>query len=62
MRALVTGGKSGIGAAVAARLADAGHEVVIWELADGADSVVEVSDPAQVDAVMKPGRAARSWS
>jgi NAD(P)-dependent dehydrogenase (short-subunit alcohol dehydrogenase family) len=49
MRALVTGGMSGIGAATATRLQDAGHDVVVWDSAPGADDVIDVSDPAAVD-------------
>jgi NAD(P)-dependent dehydrogenase (short-subunit alcohol dehydrogenase family) len=52
MRALVTGGMSGIGAAVVARLKTAGHDVVIWDQTDGADHVLDVSDPGAVDAAM----------
>jgi NAD(P)-dependent dehydrogenase (short-subunit alcohol dehydrogenase family) len=44
---------SGIGAAVATRLRDAGADVVVWDIAAGADSVVDVSDPLQVDLAMK---------
>jgi NAD(P)-dependent dehydrogenase (short-subunit alcohol dehydrogenase family) len=43
---------SGIGAAVVARLEKAGHDVVIWDQTDGADHVLDVSDPAQVDGAM----------
>jgi NAD(P)-dependent dehydrogenase (short-subunit alcohol dehydrogenase family) len=53
MRALVTGGMSGIGAAAAARLRAAGNDVVVWDLVDGADSIVDVSDPEQVDVATK---------
>ena len=34
MTALVTGGASGIGREVAQRLRSAGHDVVVWDLAD----------------------------
>jgi NAD(P)-dependent dehydrogenase (short-subunit alcohol dehydrogenase family) len=53
MRALVTGGMSGIGAATAARLRAAGNDVVVWDRTDGADQVVDVSDPEQVDNAMR---------
>lgn len=52
MRALVTGGMSGIGAAVAARLRGAGDDVVVWDVTDGADQVADVSDPDQVATAM----------
>lgn len=48
--ALVTGGASGIGAATAARLRDAGTKVVTADLAPGADLVLDVSDPGAVAA------------
>lgn len=51
MTALVTGGASGIGREVAARLREAGHDVVVWDLA-GADIACDVSDPDAVSAVM----------
>src|SRR5262249_58597441 len=46
--ALVTGGASGIGAAVAERLAQGGAEVHVFDLARGQD----VRDPAQLDAAV----------
>jgi NAD(P)-dependent dehydrogenase (short-subunit alcohol dehydrogenase family) len=51
MTALVTGGASGIGREVAERLRAAGHDVVVWDLAD-ADIVCDVSDPEAVSAAM----------
>jgi NAD(P)-dependent dehydrogenase (short-subunit alcohol dehydrogenase family) len=50
--AVVVGGASGIGAAVAAAHRAQGDEVVVWDLGDrdGADVRCDVSDPAQVDA------------
>ncbi|WP_262491003.1 SDR family NAD(P)-dependent oxidoreductase [Mycobacterium simiae] len=50
--ALVTGGASGIGREVVARLRDAGHHVVVWDLAD-ADIICDVSDPDAVSAAME---------
>jgi NAD(P)-dependent dehydrogenase (short-subunit alcohol dehydrogenase family) len=52
VRALVTGGMSGIGAATASMLREAGHDVVIWDRAEGADVVMDVSDPDQVEHAM----------
>ncbi len=52
MTALVTGGASGIGREVAQRLRSAGHDVVVWDLAD-ADIVCDVSDPEAVAAAME---------
>jgi NAD(P)-dependent dehydrogenase (short-subunit alcohol dehydrogenase family) len=52
MSALVTGGASGIGREVAARLRDAGHHVVVWDLS-GADIACDVSDPDAVSAAME---------
>jgi len=50
--ALVTGGASGIGREVGARLRDAGHDVVVWDLSD-ADIACDVSDPDAVSAAME---------
>jgi NAD(P)-dependent dehydrogenase (short-subunit alcohol dehydrogenase family) len=49
--ALVTGGASGIGREVAARLREAGHDVVVWDLSGG-DITCDVSDPDAVAAAM----------
>lgn len=50
--ALVTGGGSGIGREVAARLREAGHGVVVWDLAGG-DIACDVSDPKAVSTAME---------
>ncbi|OBA63246.1 glucose 1-dehydrogenase [Mycobacterium sp. 1100029.7] len=50
--ALVTGGASGIGREVAGLLRDAGHQVVVWDLAD-ADIVCDISDSEAVAAAMQ---------
>jgi NAD(P)-dependent dehydrogenase (short-subunit alcohol dehydrogenase family) len=50
--ALVTGGASGIGREVAGLLRDAGHDVVVWDLADS-DIVCDISDPDAVTAAMQ---------
>lgn len=47
MTAVVTGGGSGIGAAAASRLRDAGETVVTWDLADG-DVSCNIADPDSV--------------
>jgi NAD(P)-dependent dehydrogenase (short-subunit alcohol dehydrogenase family) len=52
MTALVTGGASGIGREVAARLREAGHDVVVWDLSGG-DIACDVSDPGAVSAAME---------
>jgi NAD(P)-dependent dehydrogenase (short-subunit alcohol dehydrogenase family) len=49
MRAIVTGGASGLGAASAARLRDDGLEVVTVDVADPADVKLDVTDPADVE-------------
>lgn len=50
-RAVVTGGASGIGAGIAARLAAEGAHVTVWDLAPGGRQI-DVTDPAAVDAAM----------
>lgn len=50
--ALVTGGGSGIGRETAARLRDAGHDVVVWDLSGG-DIDCDISDPDAVAAAME---------
>jgi NAD(P)-dependent dehydrogenase (short-subunit alcohol dehydrogenase family) len=52
MTAVVTGGASGIGREVAARLREAGHGVVVWDLSGG-DIACDVSDPDAVSAAME---------
>jgi NAD(P)-dependent dehydrogenase (short-subunit alcohol dehydrogenase family) len=49
---MVTGGASGIGREVTARLRAAGHDVVVWDLSGG-DIVCAVSDPDAVSAAME---------
>jgi NAD(P)-dependent dehydrogenase (short-subunit alcohol dehydrogenase family) len=51
MTAVVTGGGSGIGSAVADRLRNAGHDVVVWDLKDG-DIACDISDPDAVSAAI----------
>ena len=56
MTALVTGGASGIGREVAGRLRDAGHDVVVWDLAcetNSADIACDVGDPNAVSVAME---------
>lgn len=52
-RAVVVGGASGIGAAVAARQRAAGVEVLVWDIADGADITCDIADPDQVAAAVE---------
>lgn len=47
-RALVIGGASGIGGAVAERYRRAGAEVLVWDRSDG-EVVCDIADPDQVD-------------
>lgn len=51
MSAIVTGGASGIGAATADRLRQAGHDVVTWDLSGG-DIACDISDPDAVTAAL----------
>ncbi|HVV36491.1 MAG TPA: bifunctional rhamnulose-1-phosphate aldolase/short-chain dehydrogenase [Acidimicrobiales bacterium] len=48
--ALVTGAASGIGKAIAERLADEGAAVIVSDIADGADVRMDVSDAASIAA------------
>ncbi|MGR6918204.1 SDR family NAD(P)-dependent oxidoreductase [[Actinomadura] parvosata] len=48
--ALITGGVSGLGKAAAVRLAADGVKVITLDVADGADLVVDVTDPDAVQA------------
>jgi NAD(P)-dependent dehydrogenase (short-subunit alcohol dehydrogenase family) len=50
--AVVVGGASGIGAAVADRYRDAGRPVVVWDVHETADIHCDVTDEAQVDAAL----------
>jgi NAD(P)-dependent dehydrogenase (short-subunit alcohol dehydrogenase family) len=50
--AVVVGGASGIGAAVAERYGDAGRPVVVWDVHESADVHCDVTDEAQVDAAL----------
>ncbi len=51
--AVVTGGVSGIGAAIMSRLEQDGFQVVSWDIADHADFKVDVTHPAAVAAALK---------
>ncbi|GFG75217.1 SDR family NAD(P)-dependent oxidoreductase [Mycobacterium botniense] len=51
MSAVVTGGASGIGREVAARLRSSGHDVVVWDQAGG-DIECDISDPEAVAAAI----------
>jgi NAD(P)-dependent dehydrogenase (short-subunit alcohol dehydrogenase family) len=50
VKAVVVGGGSGIGAAVAARQRASGAEVVVWDATDRGDILCDISAPEQVDA------------
>jgi NAD(P)-dependent dehydrogenase (short-subunit alcohol dehydrogenase family) len=52
MTAVVTGGASGIGRAVTARLRAAGHTVAVWDIENG-DFDCDISDPASVDSALQ---------
>ncbi|MGO8768387.1 SDR family NAD(P)-dependent oxidoreductase [Mycobacterium sp.] len=52
MTAIVTGGASGIGHAVAERLRKAGDEVIVWDVAGG-DIVCDISVPDSVSAAIE---------
>lgn len=49
-RAVVIGGGSGIGAAVAARFREAGADVLVWDLSAGCDVSCDITDHEQVAA------------
>ena len=51
MTAVVTGGASGIGSAVVARLRAAGHTAVVWDV-KGGDIGCDISDPDSVSAAI----------
>ena len=51
--AVVAGGCGGIGQAVRARLAAGGANVIVWDLADGADTRLDLTDEGAVDNAMK---------
>jgi NAD(P)-dependent dehydrogenase (short-subunit alcohol dehydrogenase family) len=49
---VVTGGASGIGAAVVRQLTDDGARPVVWDVSPEAEVVCDVTDPAAVDAAL----------
>jgi len=51
--AVITGGASGIGAAVTERLKHLGARPVVWDVNPAAEVVCDVSDPASVDAAIR---------
>jgi NAD(P)-dependent dehydrogenase (short-subunit alcohol dehydrogenase family) len=51
--AVVVGGGSGIGAALADRYRRAGVEVVVWDRSPGTDVRCDITDPGQVDAAAR---------
>lgn len=50
--AVVIGGASGIGRAVAARLREAGRAVIVWDRNEPTDIICDIADPDQVDAAV----------
>jgi NAD(P)-dependent dehydrogenase (short-subunit alcohol dehydrogenase family) len=50
--AVVVGGGSGIGAAVAAAQRAAGHDVLVWDVDGERDLTCDVTDPVQIDAAV----------
>lgn len=50
--AVISGGCGGIGQAVRERLASVGAKVVVWDVADGADTRVDLTDEAAVNDAM----------
>ena len=50
--AIVTGGLGGIGQAICARFKSSGAKVVTWDMTEGADEVLDVTDEAQVASSM----------
>jgi NAD(P)-dependent dehydrogenase (short-subunit alcohol dehydrogenase family) len=52
MDALVIGGGSGIGAAVAARHRQAGSATAVWDRAGERDLTCDIADPAQIEAAV----------
>ena len=51
--AVISGGASGIGAAVTDRLTALGTRVVVWDVNPHAEVVCDVADPASVDAALR---------
>lgn len=51
--AVVIGGASGIGGAVAARLRGEGRTVVVWDRKEPADIICDIADPDQIDAAVE---------
>jgi NAD(P)-dependent dehydrogenase (short-subunit alcohol dehydrogenase family) len=52
MLALVVGGVSGIGAAVVDAYRERGDEVVVWDIAEGADVRCDIAVDSAVDAAL----------
>jgi NAD(P)-dependent dehydrogenase (short-subunit alcohol dehydrogenase family) len=62
--ALVIGGGSGIGAALAAAYQEAGTAAVVWDVAGRRDVTCDVADPGAIDRAVdetRRGRGVPSW-
>ena len=52
-KSVVVGGSSGIGGAVVERQRSSGSDVLVWDVADGADVRCDIADPEQIDAAVQ---------
>src|SRR6266508_4452301 len=59
--ALITGGARGIGAETARVFREAGATVVTWDVVDGADQCVDVTDAGALDAAVAAVMIKKGW-